>query len=157
MSSFRRLPPVLRVASLLRLLFPLGLLAACVTGLTMSLSSSPPSGAYASRVIIIAANLGVVGLSCTLVVHAYNARFARFRQPGRGLFPLDTRQSQVRAIVLPAALSICALVLAVVIPPTAGAFEIVFPASILGAGVCLVFSPNERRVGSRGVTPPPQT
>jgi hypothetical protein len=50
-----------------------------------------------------------------------------------GPFPLESWQSQVRAFVLAAALPIGALVLAVVIPPTSRAFEIVFPVSIMGA------------------------
>lgn len=41
---------------------------------------------------------------------------ARFRRPGRGPFPLDSWQSQVRAFVLLAALSMCALALALFAP-----------------------------------------
>lgn len=136
MRSFRSLPPVLRVASLLRLLFPLGLFATVMFPVTASLwTTSARMGIYASQVVVIAANLSLLGLACGLVVRAYNARV---RQPVRRPFPLDSWRNQVGMILALAALPVCALVLAVVIPPTARAFQIVFPASLLGAIVFLV-------------------
>jgi hypothetical protein len=130
------LPPVLRVASLLRLLFPLGLFATLMFPVTASLwTASARMGIYASQVAIIAVNLILLGLACGLVVRAYNARV---RQPVMRPFPLDSWQSQARAILALAALPVCALVLAVVIPPTASVFQIVFAVSLLGAIVFLV-------------------
>jgi hypothetical protein len=144
MRNFRRLPPVLRVASLLGLQFPLPLF-------TLLLISNrwffPQSGVYASRVAVIALNLGLVGMTCAHVVQTYSARF---RQPGSGPFPLEAWQSQVRAIVLPTALTICAIILAVIISPTSSAFEIVFPTSIAGAVVAFVFLLHEQQPESRG-------
>lgn len=136
MSNFRRLPPVLRVASLLRLLFPLALMAVFFGSRILHQWTSPQSSLYISRGAVIAINLGIVGMACTRAVRTYSMRF---RQQGSGPFALDTWQSQVRAILLPAAVSICALVLAVAIPPTVRTFQIVFPISIVGAGVFLAF------------------
>lgn len=134
MTRFRRLPPVLRMASLLRPLFPLGLFVAFALIITAGVWSSGHEGVYGSRVVVIALNLSLLGLGCTLVVRVYNARF---RQPGREPFPLESWQSQVRTTLMLTAIPVCTLVFALVIPPTAGAFELVFPASLIGVFVCL--------------------
>jgi len=130
MNSFRQLPPVLHVASLLRVLFPLGLVATFAYSVTAGLWSSPQVEVYASRLAIIGINLGLLGLGCTLVVRTYRARV---RQHGREPIPLESWQSQVRTILALTAVPVCALVLAVIISPTVGAFQIVFPVSIIGA------------------------
>lgn len=130
MRYFRRLPPLLRVASLLGLLFPLPFLILPLYYFVQIMRSSPTASEYDARLLVIGLNLGMVCMACSLVVRSYSKRF---REPGTpGPFPLDSWQSQVRAIVLVAALAICALVLAVIISPTARAFQIVFPVSILG-------------------------
>ncbi len=142
MRDFRRLPPPLRVARILGLLFPL---AGCVAPIALVLTKLFPQWTNdVVRVMVIALNLGMLSGACSLALRTYSTRF---RQPDRGPFPLASWQSQVRAIVLAAAPTICALVLAVVIPPTARAFEIVFPLSIIGAGVLLavVLSVNGER------------
>lgn len=135
MNSFRRLPPVLRVASLLRLLFPLGLLATSALLVTAGHWSSAQVGIYVSRLAIIAANLSLLGLGCSLVVRTY---LVRVRQPGGEPFPLASWHSQVRTILALTAVPVCALVLAVIISPTVSAFQFVFPASIIGAIMFLV-------------------
>jgi hypothetical protein len=140
MRNFRRLPPVLRVASLLGLLFPLGMMVAFTMALVTTRSSSPQAGVYASRVAVIAANLGAVGMASAFVVNTY---CLRFRPLSRQPFPLESWKSQVRAILMPAVAPIGAMVLATVIPPTSSAFQIVFPISIIGVGVCLVVSYTE--------------
>lgn len=134
MTSFRRLPPVLRAVSLLRPLCPLGLFVAFAYTASVGTWSSAHEGLSASRVAVIAINLGVVGLGCSAVVYIYNSRF---RQPDRATFPLASWQSQVRTMLALTIIPVAALVLAVAIPPTARAFELVFPASIIGAIVCL--------------------
>lgn len=154
MNNVHRLPPVLRVASILGLLFPLGPIIAMVLVIVASPSFSPQWEVNAIRLAMIVGDLGMVGLACRITVHAYNERF---RLPDRRPFPLDSWQSQVRAILLPAALSICALVLAIVLSPTARAFEVVFPAALMGAGVCFVIAFDERRAGNRELTQPPRT
>jgi hypothetical protein len=132
MRYFRSLPPLLRVASLLGLPFPLAFLLPLLSFFLYNVMRSPPAAeVYADRLLIIGLNLGMVSMACSLVVRSYTERF---RNPGTpGLFPLDSWQSQVGAFVLPAALPIGALVLAVIIPPTSRDFQIVFPVSILGA------------------------
>lgn len=134
MTSFRRLPPVVRVASLLRPLFPLGLFVTLAYMVSVGAWSSAHAGLSAGRVAVIAINLAVVGLGSSAVVRVYTARF---RQPDRVTFPLASWQSQVRTMLALTIIPIGALVLALVIPPTARAFQLVFPASILGAVVCL--------------------
>ena len=132
MGYFRHLTPLLRVASVLGLLFScvsLAALVACMGGFFTS-QSFPQWTVKASRVVVIAGNLGMVGGACSFAVYSYTTRF---RELDGGPFPLDSWQSQARAIGVMAALPICALVLAVAIPPTALAFEVVFPISILGA------------------------
>jgi len=89
--------------------------------------------ANASRLEVIALNLGVLGLGCVGIVHVYNSRF---RQPDRERFPLESCQSQARTMLALAAIPVCALVLALAIPPTASAFQFVFPVSLIGIFVC---------------------
>lgn len=134
MTGFRRLPPVLRVASLLRPLLPLGLFVGLALLVTAGTWPHGPAVAYALRIAVIALNLGVLGLGCSVIVHVYNSRF---RQPGREPFSLESWRSQVRAILAMAAIPVCALVLALVILPTARAFQFVFPVSLIGVFVCL--------------------
>jgi hypothetical protein len=130
MRYFRRLPPLLRVASLLGLLFYLTALALLINYLV--------TGLYAhrdpSRVPIIALNLLWLGSACSFAVNGYSTRF---RRSDRGPFPLDSWQSQVRAIALLSALPLCGIALALVIPPTSLAFVVVFPISLLAAVVVI--------------------
>ncbi len=134
MRNYRRLPPLLRVASLVGLLLALTSLNLLVEVLFASLSPVPHWSADAIRRLVIALNLGMLGGACSFAVNTYSIRF---RGSGRGPFPLDSWQSQVRAIVLVAALPICALALAVVIPPTARAWVVVSVMSVLAAFVSL--------------------
>lgn len=68
MNSGRQLPPALCVASLLRLLFPLGLFATFAFIATAGQWSSAHMGIYASHVAVIAVNLSLLSLGCSLVV-----------------------------------------------------------------------------------------
>ena len=118
MRYFRRLPPLLRVASLLGLLFVLASLivgiAALIVGIeafTSSPSSAPPADSF--RLLLIGLNLGMLSGACSFTVNTYSLRF---RRPDKGLFPLESWQSQVRAISLLAALPLGALVVALVLP-----------------------------------------
>ena len=143
MRYFRRLPPLLRVASLLGLLFPLASLALLVPLLVTSLRSFPQSFSQVPSDFdhrgIIGLNLGLLGGACSVAVNAYSTRF---RRPDRGPFLLSSWQSQVRAIVLAAALPSCALALALVallIPlPLAFVLWVVTVVSLLGAVVLLM-------------------
>jgi hypothetical protein len=140
---FPRLPMLLRVAFILGLLFPLASIAllivaiilfieALITGLSAVPLHSPADGI---RLVVIAANLGMVSGACSFAVNTYSLRF---RRSGTGPFPLTSWQSQVRAILLLAALPISALVLAAFIPSTSLAFFIVLLISLLGACVLIV-------------------
>lgn len=138
MRDYHRLPPLLRLASIVSIL-ALFLVTVMLMMLFLArLSSSPPTTDDLSRLWIIALNLGALGFYYFVVEQIYRMRF---RQLAEGPFPLESWQSQARVLGLMAALPLCALVLAVVIPPSQRAFEVVFPISILGAfmslGVCL--------------------
>jgi hypothetical protein len=139
MRYIRRLPPLLRMASLLGLLFPLASLALLVSWLVTGLRSfsrSPPEPDVGPG--LFALNLGLLGGVCSCVVTAYSTRF---RRPDGEPFPLGSWQSQLRAILLLAALPSCALVVALFIPPTPPAFFLVslldIAISLLGAVVLL--------------------
>ena len=134
MTGFRRLPPVLRVASLLRPLFPLALFALFALMVTAESWSPGPEVAYVSRVAVIGINLGVLGLGCSVMVHVYNSRF---RQPGKESLLLESWQRQLWTMLALAAIPVCAIALALVIPPTARAFQFAFPVSLIGVFVCL--------------------
>ncbi len=116
MRYFRRLPPLLRVVSLLGLLCVLASLVLLVSVLVTSLRSFPSfsrSPLDDERRGIMALNLGLLGGACSVAVSAYTTRF---RRPNRGPFPLNSWQSQVQAIALGAALPLCALAVALVAP-----------------------------------------
>ncbi|MGZ3599950.1 MAG: hypothetical protein ACXWQR_09105 [Ktedonobacterales bacterium] len=124
MRYFHRMPPLLRVASILALLFYLvsgGLLGPLLMrGLStfsqmMSQSTVPQMPVDFLRVLVIGGNLSMLGLACTFALIAYNTRL---RWPDTRPLLLDSWQSQVRAIVLPSALPLCAITLALVTPQT---------------------------------------
>src|SRR5258706_3283063 len=136
MRYFRRLPPLLRVASILAVLFPLASMALLVALIILSLPTFPQLPVAFFRVLVIGANLGMLGGACVFATSAYSTRF---RQPNRGPFLLDSWQSQVQAIALLAALPLCAITLALVIPPTLlAAFGLVFLAFAVSALAALV-------------------
>src|SRR5262249_23557670 len=96
--------------------------------------------------------------ACFYAVTRYSTRF---RQPDRRPFPLDSWQSQVRAILLLAALPLCALALAVLaffIPRTAVLLYDLVP---FFQWACMVVSVQALFVAyilawrSRGSTPTP--
>jgi len=97
MRYFRRLPPLLRVASILAVLFPLASMALLVALIILSLPTFPQLPVAFFRVLVIGANLGMLGGACVFATSAYSTRF---RQPNRGPFLLDSWQSQVQAIAL---------------------------------------------------------
>jgi len=136
MRYFRRLPPLLRVASLLGLLFPLASMVLLVALIIMSLPTFPQLPVDFFRVLVIGANLGMLSGACAFAISAYSTRF---RRPDRGPFLLDSWQSQVRAIALLAALPLGAITLALVTPPTLlAAFGLVFLAFAVSALAALV-------------------
>jgi heme/copper-type cytochrome/quinol oxidase subunit 1 len=117
MRYFRRLPPLLRVASILGLLFSLASIVTLISALYTSLQTFPESPPDFRHVVGIGINLTMLGAACSSAVNIYNRRF---RKPDRGHSPLSTWQRQVWAIVLLAALPSFALALALfapIIPP----------------------------------------
>ena len=148
MHYFRRMPPLLRVAGILGVLFPLAslilLVPLVIRGLSMISQLMNPSNSTQVpqvpvdffRVLVIGMNLGMLGLACVFAMSAYSTRF---RRPDGGPFPLDSWQSQLRAIALPAALPLCAIILALVTPQTLPlAFVLIVPASAISVLAALV-------------------
>lgn len=127
MRYFRRMPPLLRVASILGVLFPLAsmilLVPLLIRGLStisqlMDRSTStqvPQLPVDFFRMLVIGQNLSILGLACVFIISAYSMRF---RRRDGGPFLLDSWQSQVRAIALLAALPLCAIILALVTTQT---------------------------------------
>jgi hypothetical protein len=133
MRDFRRLPSLLRVASILGLLFSIASLVLFVAMIVVFITSrrsslQPP--ADSSRMDDIALNLGMLGGACVFAVNAYRTRF---RQMDRRSYRLNSWQSQVRAIGALAMLPLCAIILAVVIPQDSLAYLLVFGVSMLAA------------------------
>jgi hypothetical protein len=133
MRDFRRLPSLLRVASILGLLFSIASLVLFVAMIVVFITSrrsslQPP--ADSSRMDDIALNLGMLGGACVFAVNAYRTRF---RQMDRWSYRLNSWQSQVRAIGALAMLPLCAIILAVVIPQDSLAYLLVFGVSMLAA------------------------
>lgn len=113
MRNFRRLPPLLRVASVLGLLCALASITMLVSALITSYRSFPQSPPDFTRELVIGLDVGMLGGACSFAVTAYSGRF---RRPDRGSFLLSSWQSQLSAILLVAALPSCALALALVAP-----------------------------------------
>lgn len=135
MRYFRRLSPRASAANIFERVFFLVSIALMELPMVMILLfSSHPSGG-AIRLGIIAIDLGILGLGCASALKIYRTRF---HQPDRAPYPFSSWQSRLRAIALAAALPICAFILAVIIPPTSRAFEIVFPISLIGGVALLV-------------------
>jgi hypothetical protein len=84
----RRLPPLLRVVSIVGLLLPLASLVLLMLGFLSRLSRDWG----VDHVLAVALNLTMLGVSCFFAVDAYSVRF---RRPDRGPVPLDSRQSQL--------------------------------------------------------------
>jgi len=119
MRQVRSLPPLLRVAFSVGLLFFLAGIAFFVTFITSFVtrqSSAPHAPLEDVRKFLIAMYLLLLCPACTLVCAAYRTRAGR---PALGPSPLDSWQGQVRALLLLSALPLGGLALALVMPPTA--------------------------------------
>ena len=115
MRYFLRLPLLLRVVSILSLLFLPASLVLSLGSVITVLPSSPQWPVGASRAVGIAWNLTMLSLACSFVVSNYALRFFR---PGRGSYPLESWQSQVRWLLALAALPLCVLTVAILLPRT---------------------------------------
>ncbi len=119
--NFHRLPPLLRVVSVVAVL-PL-LLAVTVLVLLLVASWPPfsPMPSDTPHRLVLALDLTALSLACNIVVNTYRVRFVH---PEWEPFPLHSWQSQVRALGLLAALPTCALVVGLVLPPAPLAFAL---------------------------------
>jgi hypothetical protein len=115
MLYFPRLPPLLRVMSILALLFILTAVVVFLAGLPIVQASFPWLSMDAHRAMGISWNLIALSLACSLVVSGYTLRF---RRAGRQSYPLDTWPSQVRWLLLLGTLPLCVLTVAILLPRT---------------------------------------
>ena len=134
MRYFRRLSPFSRVTGALGFLLILASLALATVSLITSWSSYPHFSADSSRTELVAIDLGLLGLVFFTVLNNGTMR----RQLDRRPYPFASWQSQTRIIMLLAAFPLCALTLAIFIPPTLSVYGIAFGASVLAAIVSLV-------------------
>jgi hypothetical protein len=125
--NFRRLPPLLRITGILGLLLALTSVGLLTQAFLPGLSSFPN---WPLRTSVIGMNLGMLGAACSVVVQTYSKRF---RKPDMSPLPLHSWKSQLWALALVAALPLCALALAVAIPPTESAFSLVMLIATLAA------------------------
>jgi hypothetical protein len=112
---FRRLPPLLRVTSLLALLFNLTALVVFLAGVPIVQASFPWWSMDAHRAMGISLNLLTLCFACIFVVNTYTLRF---RRAGRQSYPLDTWPSQVRWLLLLGTLPLGVLTIAILLPRT---------------------------------------
>ncbi len=134
MRYFRRLSPFSRVAGALGFLLILASLALASVSLVTSWMSYPHFSADSSRTELVALDLGLLGLVFFTVLNNHTVR----RQLDRRPFPSDSWQGQIPIIMLLAAFPLCALTLAIFIPPTLSVYGVAFGASVLAAMVSLV-------------------
>jgi len=147
MRYFPRLPPLLRVVSILSLLFVLASVVLFLGSVIPVFPSFPRWPVDASRARGIAWNLIMLSLACSFVVSNYSLRFFR---PGRGSYPLDSWQSQVRWLLALAALPLGAIALAVFLPRTSLLnFVVVWSnlLAILVVGAALVYAIGKWQAG----------
>ena len=134
MRYFPRLPPFLRVVSVVALLLSISSLVLFVAPFLTLWSpfhlAFLPQTPDTYRVDVIAANDIVLSLVCGALLNTYTRRF---RQPDQAPFPLSSWRSQARWLALMGTLPLCAIILAVVISPAVTLFGLVFGVSLLGA------------------------
>jgi hypothetical protein len=142
MRNFRHLPPILRAASILGLLFPLASIMLLGSEVViMILAPFPQWPLDALRGLFIAVNLGMLGGACSYAVNSYSLRF---RQLEREPLSLSSWQNQAQASALLATLPLGAVALALVLPPgfpagfPAGLSRRAFPPGFLAIGITLL-------------------
>jgi hypothetical protein len=131
---FHRLPPLLRVVSIMGVLLPLASVAVLGPLLIVGWNAFPPNGAGYFRAMAIAMNGIVLALPCLFAVNLYCLRFV---EPSRRAFTLRSWPRQVGVFVLLAALPLGGIAVALILPSA-------LPASILEIGIAalggIVFS-----------------
>jgi hypothetical protein len=111
----RRMPPLIRAASILGMLFPLASMALLVGTAVKVVPSFLQWQTDPSHTVVMALDLGLLSSPCLFITIAYTFRV---RRAGAGALPPDWWRSWVPWIVALTALPLCALALAVVLPQT---------------------------------------
>jgi hypothetical protein len=120
----------------LGLLFPLAAIAVLIEAVLSSLSAVPLSWSVGSgRLLVVGLNLVILGGACSFAVNTHSLRFDR---PDGGPFPVESWQSQVRAIARLAALPLGALVVVLVLPVSVHTNFLAAGITLLAAFVLLV-------------------
>lgn len=136
MLSIRQMPPFVRAAWILGLLLCLVSLVVFVAPLNNWFSMGQASWHDRTRIDMIALNLILLSTVCTAAANSYNSYARRLRllqRPGGEAPSLAGWRRQAAGLLLLAAVPLCAITLAAVIPPTSSAFQLVFPVTILAA------------------------
>ena len=131
MRDLHRLPPLLHIMNIVGYVFPL---AAIVLFVMSYIQAFSMSAADSDRLRLVALNLVLLSMVGLIVARVYKTRIY---QPDRRPLPLDSWRSQARALLLLAAVPLCALVLAILLPPTLSIYGISFGVSGLGALILL--------------------
>jgi hypothetical protein len=129
MRNFLRLPPLVRVAWIGMLLFPLAGIVLLLASAVLHLA-----GRGSLPIVLVAQNLLVLSQACLFVVATYGKRV---RRPRWWRSPLESWQSQVRAIVLLSAMPLGGIALALVVPQTPGTFGVLVALLVLSSAVLL--------------------
>ena len=131
MRYFRHMSPISRVFGAVGLLLILASFALASASLFMSWMSYPHVAAGLSRADLVSMDLGLLGLAVIIVLNDRNIRRALDRPP----FSPSSWQSQIRIILLVAALPLCGLSLAILLPPSLSIYGLAFGISALAACV----------------------
>ncbi len=142
----RRIPPFVWIASAVGLLLAITSLALSTRQLILLQQSYPVLPADNYRVQALSMGIGQLSVACFISVGLYSARIRRAVSgplpPGAPL-PPDSWKLQLVTFLIPAALPVCVIVMALVIPVGSRIFGVTFLVEMLGALViiaCAVWS-----------------
>lgn len=140
MRYFRQIPLFIKVAGVLALLLGITSLALSTRQLILLQQSYPGIPADNDRMQALSGGIGQLSVACFISVGLYSARIRRAvpgpLPPGAPL-PLDSWKLQVVTFLIPAALPVCVIVMALVIPVGSRIFGVTFLVEALGALVII--------------------
>lgn len=146
MRYIRQIPPLIKVAGVLAVLLGITALALATRQLILLQQSYPGIPADNDRMQALSMGIGQLSVACFISVGLYSARIRRAvpgpLPPGAPL-PSDSWKLQLVTFLIPAALPVCVIVMALVIPVGSRIFGVTFLVEMLGALViiaCAVWS-----------------
>lgn len=135
MRYYRRLPPFSREIWIVGLLLTVASLVLSTVLVFQIRPFYPLVSADATRMQLISMNLGMLGFAC--LVGTIGSTF-RLRQWDRLPLPVVSWQSQMRTIMLLAALPLCTLTWALFVPPSLRVYGLAFGIDMLEGWVVLI-------------------